>query len=88
MSPAGSGRSLFRGGSDVGRAHVLLLERDPEPCEPRVAIEDVQSLVDHAQRLADTRPRAGYSVAWYVEADQFGDIGAISAAATIAARGR
>jgi len=35
--------------------------------------EDVQSLLDHAQRLAGSRPPGGYSVAWYVEADQFGD---------------
>ena len=87
MSPAGSGRSQFRAGSDMGRADRPPPGRvPPRRRELRVTIEEVESLLDHAQCLADSRPPGGYSVARYVEADQFGDIGAIGAFATIAAR--
>jgi hypothetical protein len=49
-------------------------------------MESVESLLGRAQRLADTRPSGPYSVAWYIEAEQIGDLGAIGALAVLAAR--
>lgn len=60
---------------------------DPsEPREPRLTIQDVQSLLGCAQRLVDSRPASDYPVAWCVEAAFMGDLGAVGAAAAIAAR--
>jgi len=91
MSPAGSGRAQFRGGPDAG-ANVdggdlhARDQRPPKPPEPSVTIEDVQSLLDCAQRVVGRRPSRGYPVEWCVEAAYIGDLGAIAAAAVLAAR--
>jgi len=89
MSPAGSGRAQFRGGPGATVDGADLQVRDQDPPKPRaqsVTIENVKSLLDGAQRLVDSRPSSGYPVDWCVEAAYIGDLGAIAAAAVIAAR--
>lgn len=58
----------------------------PKPREPSVTIEKVQSLLDCAQRLVDSRPSSRHPIEWCVEAAYIGDLGVIAAAAVIAAR--
>ena len=89
MSPAGSGSAQFCGELRVcvGEQDLPLPDPDPpEPGEPRVTVQAVQSVLGRAQHLADTRPSGRYPVAWCVEAEHIGDLQAIGTLAVLAAR--
>lgn len=59
---------------------------DYDPPEPTVTMQDMQTLLVRAQRLADTRPWGEYPVAWSVAAEHIGDLQAIGALAVLATR--
>jgi hypothetical protein len=54
--------------------------------QPRLTIEDVDSLLQRGQRLVDFRRSSVQDLDWYAQAAFLGDLGAIGSAATIAAR--
>lgn len=86
MTPAGSGRAQFCPGSGADGGGGRLLALDSSSPEPRLKMQDVQSLLGRVQSLVGTRPSGGNSAAWCVEAAFLGDLGSIGAAAILAAR--
>lgn len=54
--------------------------------EGRISIQAVDGLIDRVQRLVDRRTAFAEPVAWQVEGALLGDLPAIAALATIAAR--
>ena len=86
MNPAGAGGAEF-GGECIGRVEASVAGRAPSPSrEAWLTVSDAHSLIGSAQRLVDKPPGGRYTVAWCMQAASIGDVGALGAVATIAAR--